>query len=336
MLYERGLKVAVVGVGRWGINHLRALARILGEGHVGFLEEDPARRAQVAAAFPAAVVFDSLPHFLGSDFRAAVIAAPAARHADLARVLLEAGKHALVEKPLALEVADAAEIAARARAGKAVLMVGHTLLYEQAVEKLHQLLGAGALGPIRYIIAARAKLGVIRTAEDVMFSFAAHDVAAVLWLMGETPRSVSAAAVDARGADIYDAAFVNMAFEGGALAHCWASWLHPEKARRLTVVGEKAMAVVDQERPGGAALTLFRKGVRAGTTETFDEGAEEFTFAEADTLEEEVRHFLRCLTTGERPRSDGDQGLAVVKVLAAARKSARAGGAPVLLEGGGA
>lgn len=328
-----GADVAVVGVGAWGSRHLAALVAMLGEERVAFYDAAADRSAEAAARYPTARGFASWEEFLASDVRAAVIAAPAAQHAELARAALRAGKDLLVEKPLALAPAAAAAVVREAEKRGAVLMVGHILLFDPAFEALHGAAAAGELGAIKYVEAERAKLGTIRTAEDVLFSLAAHDVAAALWLVGRPPLAVSSVGARVLGGALADAASLNMTFEGGATAHLWASWLYPVPARRFVVVGDAGMAVVEQR--GRSELTLYRRGGRMGADgpAVFDEGSRAVPASDADSLRAELGHFLECVATRATPRADGRQGLAVVKVLAAAQKSARAGGAPVRLEG---
>jgi len=328
------VKVAVVGVGRWGLRHLAKLVALLGPARVAFYDVDAAKGRAAHERYPEVAALGSWEEFLGGDYKAAVIAAPAARHAELAQAALAAGKDLLVEKPLALKPAEAASLVRLAEERKAVLMVGHILLFDPAFEALKDMAAAGELGDIKYITAARAKLGTIRVEEDVTFSLAAHDVALVLWLLEDEPASASAVAVDVRGAGVADAAFVNLSFKGGASAHLWASWLYPLETRRFVVVGDRAMAAVMQEEKGRGELTLYRMGARLGEggPEVYDDGSRVADTMKVDLVEAELRHFLSCLETRATPRADGRQGLSVVKVLAAAQKSAAAAGAPVRLE----
>lgn len=331
MSREGDVKVAVVGAGRWGLNHLAKLVSLLGPGRVAFYDADAERARAAAERYPDVAALGSWEEFLGGDCRAAVIAAPAARHAELARAALAAGKDLLVEKPLALAPADAAALVREAEDNGAVLMVGHILLFDPAFEALKSVIAAGELGDVKYITAARAKLGTIRLEEDVTFSLAAHDVALALWLLEDEPASASAVAVDARGEGVADAAFLNVSFAKGATAHLWASWLYPLPTRRFVVVGDAAMAAVIQERGGRGELTVYRMGARGGA-EVYDDGSRPVEVPDADLLTAELEHFLACVQTRATPRADGRQGLGVVKVLAAAQKSAAAGGAPVRLE----
>lgn len=326
--------VAVVGVGAWGVRHLAALRALLGDAGVGFVEVSPTRRVEVEALFPAVRAFKSWNEFLKSDWPAAVIAAPAARHATLAREALAAGKDVLVEKPLALRPAEAAALVREAEERGAVLMVGHILLFDPAFEKLKESLVAGALGEIKFVTAERVKLGTVRTEEDVLFSLASHDVAVALWLVDRPVTEVTATAVYARGGATADAAFLNMTFSNGVSAHVLASWLYPVVSRRFVVVGDRAMATV--EHHGSSQLVFHYKGARetAAGPVVFDRGCEPAAgVCGDDALTAELKHFLACARDRSRPRADGAQGLAVVKVLAAAQKSAQGGGVPVRLEG---
>jgi UDP-2-acetamido-3-amino-2,3-dideoxy-glucuronate N-acetyltransferase len=326
-------KVAVIGVGRWGANHLAKLVALVGPERVAFYEADAERARAVSERHSEVRAFRAWEEFLESEYDAAVIAAPAARHAELAAAALAAGKDVLVEKPLALAPAEGAEVIRAAREKDAVLMVGHILLFDPAFEALKDMIAAGELGNIKYVTAARAKLGTVRVEEDAAFSLAAHDVALALWLLEDEPASASAVAVDARGAGVADATFLNLMFNRGVTAHVWASWLYPLETRRFVVVGDRAMAAVIQEEGGRGELTVHRKGARGGVgPEVYDDGSTVVEVPKVDLVEAELRHFLACVETRATPRADGRQGLSVVKVLAAAQKSAAAGGAPVRLE----
>jgi predicted dehydrogenase len=327
-------KVAVVGVGRMGERHLAKLAALVAPSRLGFYDAQESVREAVHARFPEATAFASWADLLASDFDAVVVAAPAALHASLAEEALAAGKDVLVEKPLALTAAEAAELAAHAEAREAVLLVGHILLFDPAFEALQEAVAAGELGAVTYVTASRAKLGTIRTEEDVLFSLAAHDVAAAVWLLDRAPEAVSAVAVEARGAGVADAAFLTLLFAGGVAAHVGVSWLYPVDTRRFVVVGETAMATVIQEGGGPGVLTLHRQGVRDGPAgpEVYDDGEEVVALPTVDLVEAQLRHFLARLADRGPSRAEARHGWEVVRILAAAQESAAAAGAPVPLE----
>lgn len=327
-------RVAVVGLGPMGRKHLDKLVGLVGPERAAYYDVDPAKARAVGETYPAAAALASWEEFLEGDCRAAVITAPAARHAALAREALAAGKDLLVEKPLALAPTEAAELVRLAEEKGAVLMVGHILLFDPAFEALKGAVAAGELGAVKYVTATRAKLGTIRAEEDVFFSLAAHDVALAGWLLEDRVTAVSAVAVDARGTGLADAAFLDLTFECGVTAHLWSSWLYPVDTRRLVIVGDKAMAEVNQEKGAAGALTVYDMGAREGPAgpEAYDDGARAVDVPAVDLLTAELGHFLDCVATRATPRADGRQGLDVVRVLAAAQKSARGGGAPVRLE----
>jgi UDP-2-acetamido-3-amino-2,3-dideoxy-glucuronate N-acetyltransferase len=327
-------RVAVIGLGPMGRKHLAKLVGLVGPERAAFYDVDAAKSRAAAEEYPGVAALASREDFLKGDCRAAIITAPAARHAELAGEALAAGKDLLVEKPLALAPAEAAELVRLAEEREAVLMVGHILLFDPAFEALKAAVAAGELGAAKYVTATRAKLGTIRSEEDVFFSLTAHDVALTGWLLGDKVTAVSAVAVDARGTGPADAAFVDLTYSSGATAHLWSSWLYPVDTRRLVVVGDRAMAEVNQEKGAAGALTVYDMGAREGPAgpEAYDEGARVVAVPAVDLLTAELAHFLDCVATRATPRTDGRQGLDVVRVLAAAQKSARGGGAPVRLE----
>ncbi|UCH79268.1 MAG: Gfo/Idh/MocA family oxidoreductase [Candidatus Coatesbacteria bacterium] len=327
-------KVAVVGCGAMGKRHLAKLAGLVPPASLGFYDAQENVREEVGRQFPEAASFASWEDLLASDFDAVVVAAPAALHASLAGEALAAGKDVLVEKPLALKAAEASALVAQAEAAQAVLLVGHILLFDPAFEALQQAVAAGELGAVTYVTASRAKLGTIRTEEDVLFSLAAHDVAAAAWLLDRTPEAVSAVAVEARGAGVADAAFLTLLYGGGVAVHVDVSWLYPVDTRRFVVVGDKAMATVIQEGGGPGVLTLHRQGARNGPAgpEVYDDGAEVVALPTVDLVEAELRHFLARLADRGPSRAGARHGWEVVRILAAAQESAAAAGAPVPLE----
>ena len=327
-------RVAVIGLGPMGRKHLAKLVGLVGPERAACYDVDAAAVRAAGEEYPGVAAFSSWEAFLSGDCRAAVITAPAARHAELAAEALAAGKDLLVEKPLALTPVEAAGLVQRAEERGAVLMVGHILLFDPAFEALKAALSAGELGGVKYVTATRAKLGTIRSEEDIFFSLAAHDVALTGWLLADDVTAVSAVGVDARGTGRPDAAFMNLVYKSGVTAHLTSSWLYPVDTRRLVVVGDGAMAEVHQERGAAGAFTLYEMGAREGPAgpETYDHGARAVPLPTVDLLTAELEHFLGCVATRATPRTDGRQGLAVVKVLAAAQKSARGGGAPVRLE----
>jgi predicted dehydrogenase len=301
------LGIAVVGAAGWGSNVVRAFAATKGAALRGVCDLKPELLARVSAAHPGVMVtsrFDDLLADPGVD--AVAVAVDAANHHRLARRALEAGRHVLVEKPLTLTVAESEELCAVAERTRRILMVGHLLLYHPAVLLAKRAVDAGELGEIRYIHSQRVNQGVVRDNENAWWSLAPHDIAVAMYLFDAPPSSVSATGgcfLQPR-AGIEDIAFASLRWTDGRMAHVHVSWLDGEKRRLLTIVGSKKTLVVDGKAP----------------------------LAEAgEPLRSECAHFVECVRTGRTPRSDGAQGLAVVRVLDAGERSMRRGGAPVAI-----
>jgi UDP-2-acetamido-3-amino-2,3-dideoxy-glucuronate N-acetyltransferase len=312
--------VAVVGCGNWGSNLVRTFSDLGALRAVVDTDRTAARAASSASGVPAL----TLDAVLADDaIDAVAVATPAVHHFSVARASLEAGKHVFVEKPLALDVAQAEELCDLAEAGGQVLMVGHLLRYHPAFVELSRVVAAGELGRIRYVYSNRLNLGRIRREEDILWSFAPHDVSMILALVGAEPERVSAtgdAYVDQRVADV---TLTELWFPHGERAHVFVSWLHPFKEQKLVVVGDRAMAVFDDGEPWPSKLRLFRHGIvwHDGVPQAVRADGEAIPTAAREPLEVECRHFLECIVSGSRPETDGREGVRVLRVLAAARRS---------------
>ena len=323
-------RIAVVGAGYWGKNLVRNFADL------GALAAicDPDRAAVAPLAERHRAKLLPFAEMLGSpDISAVAIAAPAALHAQLARAALEAGKHVFVEKPLALDIAEAERLCALAAARGRCLMVGHLLQYHPAFGKLRELVRAGALGRLQYIYSNRLNLGKVRREEDILWSFAPHDISMVLSLVGHEPARVTAEGAYHLHRQIADVTTTHLAFAGGEQAHIFVSWLHPFKEQKLVVIGDQAMAVFDDGEPWSTKLQLYRHRIewRDQVPVPQRAEAEPVPVVEAEPLRLECRHFLDCAATGAVPVTDGHEGVRVLRVLAAASaalKGASAAPAP--------
>jgi predicted dehydrogenase len=340
------VRIAVVGAGYWGINHVRAFAHARDCELVAVCDPD-ARALERAAQFaPRARRCAALEEVLGRDVDAVVLATPAVAHATQAQAALAAGKHVFVEKPMALATSDAAEtLAAATRAGK-TLMVGHLMLYHPGYERLRQLVHGGEIGDVYYVYALRVNLGRLRRDENALWSFAPHDLSMILDLLQSRPATVAARGQAYLQPGVEDVVFVNLEFADGPEAHPAArkmaqvqlSWLDPRKERRLTVVGSRKMVELDDVQPT-EKLRIYDKGY--DRPPEFTQFSEYLTVRHGDIhipqlamhepLEAECAHFIRAVMTGTAPRTDGQHGLEVVRVLEAAQQSLRAGGVPVRL-----
>lgn len=331
------VRVAVIGAGAWGINHVRAMSRTKGAELVMVCDSSAAACERAAALAPKArMTADFLQVLSDPEVDAVVLATPAKEHATQARQAVNAGKHVLVEKPLALEAAEAQAVVAAAETHKRILMVGHLMLFHPAVERLKAMIDGGELGRIYYIYAVRVNLGRVRQDENALWSLAPHDIAIIEHLLGDEPESVSARGGVYLQTRIEDVVFANLRFRSGVTAQIQVSWLDPRKERRLVIVGSQKMVELDDMAPA-EKLRIYDKGVDRPAT--FTEYAQFLSLrngdvhipriAMAEPLERECRHFVDCVAEGKRPLTDGHSALRVVRVLEAAQKSLENDGAPV-------
>ena len=321
------ISVGVVGLGYWGPNLARNFDRLLGADLSWICDSSDEARARWKVQFPEARSTGSFDDLLEDpSLDAVVVATHVPSHADLAVRALEAGKHCFVEKPLALTVADAERVLAAAEASGTTLMVGHLLEYHPGLEKLKEIADSGQLGDIHYIYSNRVNLGKLRADENALWSLGAHDVSVVLRLAGdEEPSEINAFGESYMQPGIEDVVFCYLRFPSGLAAHLHLSWLDPHKDRRFTVVGSKKMATFDDmeiERK----VTIYDKGFDQDFSsygEYIARSGEAYSprISNEEPLRIECRHFVDCIRSGERPRSDGVSGLRVVRVLEALQRS---------------
>jgi len=328
---DRQPGVCVVGAGYWGKNLVRNFA---GLGALRAVCDADAGRLDVAGgAGGGPRLFRDYEEALGcGDVEAVVLATPARDHFRMAEAALRRGKDVFVEKPIALRYHDGAQLVALARRQGRVLMVGHLLEYHPAVLRLCELVDRGELGTIQYIYSTRLNFGKIRCEENILWSFAPHDLAVILRLLGDYPLEVTATGGAYLQPNVADVTITGLLFDRGVRAHIFVSWLHPYKEQRLVVVGSQRMAVFDDVEPKNK-LVLFDQHVewvdgqpvprRHGGTPV-DVGAEE-------PLRLECQHFLDCVRTRQAPRTDGASALRVLRVLQASQHSLQTNGQPIQL-----
>jgi len=324
------VRVAVVGCGYWGKNLVRNFAELgaleaLVDAHQPTVEALIAKHGGRSLSFEEALV--------DKNVHALAIAAPAALHYSLAKRALEAGKHVFVEKPLSLEVAEAKELCTLAERLDRRLMVGHLLQYHPVFLELKKLVREGKLGRLQYVYSNRLNLGKIRREEDILWSFAPHDLSMILSLIGSEPEKVEAVGGYYLHDAIADVTTTHLAFPGGEKAHVFVSWLHPFKEQKLVVVGSDAMAVFDDGEVWDRKLLLYPHKVewKDNMPVPVKADATPVSVPQDEPLKQECLHFIDCVRTGATPRTDGREGLRVLSVLARAAESlkqARSNGAP--------
>ncbi|MGH3694094.1 MAG: Gfo/Idh/MocA family protein [Pseudonocardiaceae bacterium] len=335
------VRVAVVGYGYWGSKHMRVLSSMPGV-QVTIVDQDPERIAEARRAYPAAEAAHHLDDVL-ERVDAVVVATPPTAHAAVALEALRRGRHALVEKPLATTVEDAQEMVDAAAASGVHLMVGHTFEYNAAVWKLKEIIDSGELGRVLYIDAARLSLGKYQRDCNVIWDLAPHDISIASFLLDEVPRTTWVWAKRHVGNRHADVAYLRLDFEQAAThAFVHVSWLDPCKVRRVTVVGERKMAVYN-DMSDNERIRIYDIGV--DTTDPDDHGeshAMPVSYRTGDIVSPFIQfnepllvqdsHFIECIRTGAKPNTPGERGLDIVRVLAAT-DVAEATGRPAFVPG---
>jgi predicted dehydrogenase len=336
---RRRLRVGVIGCGYWGPHLVRNLHEITEADLFAVSDLRPERLDHVGSRYPGLRLYSDPQELLASDVDAVVVASPIHTHHALAREALLAGKHVLVEKPLAASVAEAADLLTLARRQRRVLMAGHTFVYNPAVRELRRLVQEGDLGRIYYGDAARLNLGLFQRHVNVLWDLAPHDISILMHVLDQDPVMVSARGSTCVQADVHDVCYLEIQFSGGPSAHVHVSWLDPDKVRRLTLVGDRRMAVFD-DVSAASKLRVYDRGVERPVTDNYGEFELAYRHGEIvipyiawrEPLRLECEHFLHCIRSGSQPLSGGEQGLAVVATLEAAERSLRNGGLRVPVE----
>jgi predicted dehydrogenase len=333
------IKLGLIGCGAWGKNLLRNFANLPGCTLLWCCDEDSKQTEKLRPHYPTVRFTQNPREVIGNpNLGAVVISTPPASHFELSRAAILADKDVFVEKPLVLDVKEGEELVKLAEENKKILMVGHIMEYHAATLKLKEYIDKGELGKVYYLYSTRVNLGKVRDIENALWSFAPHDISMILFLLEKEPVSVTATGQCYLQKDrgIEDVVFMNMHFEDGVMAHVHVSWLDPHKDRKLTVVGDKKMAVFDDTQ-SAEKIWIYDKGVE--TRQDYNTYGEYLSLRFGDVLipqipgteplKTECQHFIECVQNRKTPRSDGRDGLRVSKVLDAAQRSLKSGGSPV-------
>jgi len=330
--------MAVVGAGAWGKNHIRVFSEIP-DVHLKYVcDSDPSRLTRLQKSYPQSKMVENInPILQDPEIKGIVIASSAISHFPLTKEALLGGKDVLVEKPMALNVKDAEEMAKIAEGENRILMVGHLLIYHPVFDRLKEMIDSGELGKVHYIYTQRVNLGIIRQDENALWSFAPHDLSVVLKLFGEAPVVVSANGESYIQKDIEDVVFLSLHFADGKMANVHLSWLDPHKVRKITIVGSKKMVVFD-DMEASEKLKIYDKGVGNLSYDSYGEYLSlrfgDITIPNikmAEPLRAEAEHFIQCIQSRKQPKTGGRDGLEVVKALVAAQQSLKQKGFPISL-----
>ncbi len=341
------INIGVVGCGYWGPKHIRVCHELAEAKMAMVCDLDENKLRQVQSQYPGMEITTDFKEFLKSGIDAVVIATPVKSHYQLARQALLHDKHVLIEKPMTSTSREALLLIELAEKRNLVLMSGHTYEYHPAVDFLRKAVESGDLGDIYSIDTDRLNLGLFRPDVNVLWDLAPHDISIILTLLHQDPIAVSARGVKHIAPDIYDIAYLEILFAKGTMGHIHVSWLHPRKIRQVTVVGSRKMAVYDDISETekihiyDKGLTIFDDNNHNGNgNNKFSAWPPNYRYGDvliplisnAEPLKVECSHFIKCITEGTKPRSDGWAGLKVTSILEAADRSLANGGQREKLE----
>ena len=337
------IKLAIIGAGRWGMNHVKTAASLLPHENIVVFDSNPETEQKIKQLSDK-IQYSSLPFFQHSnfaDFNAVIIATPAETHFEIAKKCLLAGKNVLVEKPITLVPDEAEELLnlslsqrsedpAFAGSLNLKLMVGHVLLFHPAVLRIKDGIEKDEIGTLQYIYSNRLNLGAIRSEENALWSFAPHDISVIQYLVGDNPLEVQANGGAFVQEGIEDSTLTFLSYPNNIKAHIFVSWLHPFKEQRMVIIGDKGMYVFEDSLKT-EKLKFYKKGFKEvdGVIEKFDADYEVIEFENTMPLAEEQKHFYESILNNTTPRTDGKHALEVLEILDKATKKLKGGMIPL-------
>jgi predicted dehydrogenase len=338
------LGVAIIGCGYWGMNYVRIFNELTDARVLAVCDQSAERLNEVARRFPGVYLTTQIDDAVSQpDVEAVVVCTEASTHFNVTRRLLMAGKHVLVEKPLTTIAADSEKLIDLAESNSAILMVGHTFIFNAGVRKVKEYVQEES-GRVYYLYARRTNLGPIRRDVNALWDLAPHDIAIFNYLLDGTPQWVSAVGGKVLGNCRDDVGFISLGYPDNVLAHVHVSWADPDKAREVVVV-KSDKRIVFNDLNGIEQVRVFEKGVSPVEHEPLNYGEFRFEIRDGDIispriepvepLKHQCRHFLECVRTGKRPISSGVEGRDVVRVLEAVNRSIECKGLQVEIENKG-
>jgi len=321
MYSEIGL--GIIGSGRWGINHVRTAYQLLGKNLKFVCDFNPKASEKIADISSEIPFTTKLEDVVGNNaINAVIIATPAETHYVVAKTALQNGKNVLVEKPITLVTEDAKNLIKIAKAKGVKLMVGHVLLFHPAVRKIKELINQDKIGKLQYIYSNRLNLGSVRSEENILWSFAPHDISVIQYLLESNPIFIDAKGADFLQHNIEDTTITYLSYPNNIHAHIFVSWLHPFKEQRLVIIGTEGMLVFEDSLKTDK-LKFYPKGFRNvnGMLQKFEDDFEIVEFEKVQPLLEEHKHFYDSIIQNFQPLADGVHALEVLEILEKAQSS---------------
>ena len=316
------IKLAIMGAGRWGINHVKTAHELL-KGNLKIVCDIDKKKEREVKLISQSIKFDTDLNLVFDDkeINTVIVATPAETHFELAKKSLIKNKNVLVEKPITLLTAEAEELIELSHQQQKKLMVGHVLLYHPAINKLKNMITDGTIGKVQYIYSNRLNLGSVRSEENILWSFAPHDISIIQYLLEHKPINIDAYGASFLQNKIEDTTLTYLRYPDNIHAHIFVSWLHPFKEHRLVVIGNKGM-IVFEDSLSQNKLKYYPKGFTKINHELtkFEGDFETIDFDNLSPLEEEQKHFFNSIINNQEPLTNGDHALEVLKILEEAQK----------------
>jgi len=314
------VSICVVGVGRWGLNHVKTLLSM--NISVGCVDNESKRLEKIQMLFPDVVCFLSLEESFSENFHGYIIATPPASHADLAKQVIAKHMPLLVEKPLSLSASDSKEIKSHLIKYNGKLLVGHLMLFHPAIQKIKKMINEGKIGKIQYIYSNRLNLGTVRTEENVFWSFAPHDISLFQFFTNSFPSEVISVGGDILQQNIQDTTITYLKYPNNIQGHIYVSWLHPFKEHRLVVIGSKG-SIHFEDSAKDSDMSFFEKDKFDSKNPIFlkNKVSQKIQYDSISPLENELRHFIKIINNEVEGNGNIDEGIDVVKILEMATKS---------------
>ena len=325
------LKLAIIGSGKWGMNHIRTAYGLLDDNLKCVCDMNAIHKDKIKEISDTINFTTELDDVLNdSEINSVIVATPAETHFEISKKCIESNKHVLVEKPITLVSEDAKVLVDIANEKNKKLMVGHVLLYHPAIVEIKEMLNNGKLGKLQYIYSNRLNLGTVRSEENILWSFAPHDISIMQFLTDNNPVNVYAKGAVFLQNDIEDTTLTFLEYPDNVHAHIFVSWLHPFKEHRLLVIGDEGMLVFEDSLKN-EKLKFYKKGYHKvnGTLEKFENDYEVVDTESKQPLTEEQKHFFDCIVNGKKPLTNGVHAVEVLEILENAQKSLKSNVDPV-------
>lgn len=320
---KKQIKLAIIGSGKWGMNHVKTAHNLLGNNLIYVCDNNPDSEKKIKDISSGIKFNTCLDDVLGDkNINSVIIATPAETHYGIAMKALSAGKNVLAEKPMTLHSEETTDLMKKADEMKLKLMVGHVLLFHPAIIKLKELIGSGYIGKLQYVYSNRLNLGTIRSEENILWSFAPHDISVIQYLTESNPVKVYAQGGDFLQKGIEDTTMTILEYPDNVHAHIFVSWLHPFKEQRLVVIGDKGMFVFEDSLKS-EKLKYYKKGFEKvnGTLQKFESEYDVIQYDDKQPLAEEQKHFFDAVLNDTLPLTDGIHAREVLEILEQAQKS---------------